>query len=71
MSEVTAGWRVDVDGSRCMASGACVHALPGVFDLGDDGLATVIGPVDGDDDTLRDVVAECPTAALHLVRDAP
>jgi ferredoxin len=72
MTGRTAIWRVEVDRDRCMATGACVHAKPEVFAIGDDGAATVIGPVDGDDDLLRDVVDECPTAALRLVRgDSP
>ena len=71
MTGQTATWRVEVDRDRCMGTGACVHAQPGVFAIGDDGTATVIGPVDGDDDLLRDVVDECPTAALRLVRGLP
>ena len=69
MTGATAGWRVEVDRGRCMGTEACVHARPDVFALGDDGTATVTGPVDGTDDDLRDVIAECPTAALRLVRD--
>jgi ferredoxin len=69
MKQAPGGWRVEVDRSRCMATQACVHAMPGVFALGDDGLAQVIGPADGDGELLQDVVAECPTTALRLVRD--
>jgi ferredoxin len=65
--KVTGIWRVEVDHDRCMATEACVHARPEVFAIGDDGTATVIGPVDGNDEFLRDVVAECPTDALRLV----
>ena len=68
MTGRTAIWRVEVDRDRCMATGACVHAKPEVFAIGDDGTAMVVGPVDGDDEFLRDVVAECPTDALRLVR---
>jgi ferredoxin len=59
-----------VDRDRCMGTGACVYALPRVFGLGDDGVAEVVGVVDSGDQLVRDVVAECPTAALRLVRDA-
>jgi ferredoxin len=41
-----------------------------VFGLGDDGVARVVGMLDSEDQLVRDVVAECPTAALRLVRDA-
>jgi ferredoxin len=69
MTKATAAWHVEVELDRCMATEACVYAMPRMFALGDDGLVTVIGAVDGDDENLRDVVAECPTAALHLVRE--
>jgi ferredoxin len=61
---------VEVDRDRCMGTGACVYALPRVFGLGDDGVARVVGMLDSEDQLVRDVVAECPTAALRLVRDA-
>ena len=70
MTAQAAGWRVEVDRSRCMGTGACSFALPDVFALTDDGTAEVIGPVDGDEGTLRDVVSECPTGALSLLHDA-
>ena len=68
MVNASAAWRVEVNRDRCMGTGACVHAKPGVFTLGEDGIAEVTGVVDGDDELLRDVVDECPTAALRLVR---
>jgi len=51
-----------------MGSGACAYALPGLFTVGDDGKAKVIAAVEEDDKTVAEVVAECPTAALRLVR---
>jgi ferredoxin len=68
MTKAITAWHVEVDRGRCMGTEACVHARSDVFALGDDGIAQVTGPVDGNDDDLRDVVAECPTAALRLVR---
>lgn len=61
-------WHIEVDRDRCMATGGCVHALPRLFQIGDDEAAHVTGPVDGDDQLVRNVVAECPTGALRLVR---
>jgi ferredoxin len=61
-------WRIEVDRDRCLATRTCVHALPQVFEIGDDGVAHVIGAVDGDDELLHDIVAECPTSALRLLR---
>jgi ferredoxin len=45
-----------------------VYEIPWVFAMGDDRVAKVVGVVDKDEDLVRDVVAECPTAALRLVR---
>ncbi|MGH3171350.1 MAG: ferredoxin [Trebonia sp.] len=59
---------VEVDRDRCMGSGACVYALPRVFGMGDDGVAEVVGEADESDQIVKDVVAECPTAALRLAR---
>jgi ferredoxin len=60
--------RVEVDPDRCMGTGGCVFIAPDVFDLADDGVATVVGPVDGDDERVRNAVAECPMDALRLLR---
>jgi ferredoxin len=60
-------WRVDVARDRCLGTGACVFAAPGVFALGADGIVTVISDVDDGDDVAKDAVAECPTGALSLV----
>jgi ferredoxin len=68
VKEIAEAWSVTVDRARCMGTGACAHARPDVFGIGEDGMATVIGPVDGADGLLRDVVAECPTEALRLLR---
>ena len=64
---MTETWHVEVDRTRCMGTGACAYALPGLFTVGEDGKAQVIGAVSEDDKTVADVVGECPTAALRLV----
>jgi ferredoxin len=59
-------WRIEVDRDRCLATRGCVHALPQLFEIGEDGVAHVIGAVDGDDELVQQIVAECPTTALRL-----
>lgn len=66
---MTGTWQVEVDRDRCMGTGACAFALPGLFTVGDDGKARVIGTADEDDKAVADVVGECPTAALRLVSE--
>lgn len=50
-----------------MGTGACEYTAPHVFEVGDEGVVEVIGPVNGDDQKVRDAVAECPVAALKLL----
>jgi ferredoxin len=60
--------RIAVDRELCIGSGACEALLPDVFEVGDDGVVTVLRPEvapDGEDD-VRDAVAQCPTGALSL-----
>ena len=66
---MTGTWHVEVDRDRCMGTGACAFALPGLFTVGDDGKARVIGTAGQDDKAVADVVGECPTAALRLVSE--
>ena len=61
------GWRVEVDRETCLGTGACEYTAPHVFAVGDDSVAKVIGPVDGNDEKVRDAVEECPVAALKLL----
>jgi ferredoxin len=64
------GWRAEVDRDRCLGTGACAYTAPHVFAIGDDSKAAVIGPVDAADESVRDAVEECPTAALLLLDPA-
>ena len=68
MMAATSQRQVEVDRDRCLATEGCVHALPHLFQLGDDGVAHVIGTADGEDAFVQQIVAECPTGALHLVQ---
>ena len=64
-------WTADA----CMGSGNCVFWAPGVFDLDDDGMAVVVGEMDGHEEEVRRAAAKtarrrpsgstCPLA--HLV----
>lgn len=60
-------WRVEVDKDTCMGTGACEYTAPDVFEVGDEGVVEVIGPVNGDDKSVREAVAECPAGALKLI----
>ncbi len=55
---------VDVDRGRCIGSGTCAFTAPGVFDVGADGTAVVIGDVSAADERIALAVEGCPTGAL-------
>ena len=57
--------RVEVDRDRCVGSGTCEMLAPDVFEVGDDGIVTVLRP-DLDGEPVRDAVQQCPTQALRL-----
>ncbi len=60
--------RLDVDRDRCVGSGSCEALAPDVFEVGDDGVLTVLLAEPGEDEVaaVRDAVAACPTRALEL-----
>ncbi|MGY1592748.1 ferredoxin [Geodermatophilus sp. SYSU D00965] len=60
--------RVVVDLERCVGSGTCELLAPEVFEVGDDGVVTLLRPEPGADQlaAVRDAVAQCPTQALSL-----
>jgi ferredoxin len=58
--------KVTVDPARCSGSGNCAYWAPGVFDLGDDGIAVVIGDPSAHTDRVVEAAQHCPTAAITL-----
>jgi ferredoxin len=60
-----------VDRDACMGSGNCVFWAPGVFDLGEDGIAVVVGDATGRDEEVRKAAANCPTSAIRVDRLLP
>jgi ferredoxin len=54
-----------VDREACMGSGNCLYWAPGVFDLDDDGVATVIGDLLGGEENVRLAAKNCPTRAIR------
>jgi ferredoxin len=59
--------RIAVDRERCVGSGTCEMLVPDVFEVGDDGVVTVLRAQPADDvDAVQDAVQACPTQALSL-----
>ncbi|MGA3147777.1 MAG: ferredoxin [Acidimicrobiales bacterium] len=58
------GVRVAIDRDACMGSGNCVFWAQGVFDLDEDGVAVVVGDVNGREEEVRTAASNCPTSAI-------
>jgi ferredoxin len=57
-----------IDRELCMGSGNCSFWAPGVFDLGDDGIAFVVDPAAQPDDKIVLAAQGCPTQAISVLR---
>jgi ferredoxin len=58
-----------IDRETCMGSGNCSFLAPGVFELGDDGVAVVKDP-DGEPEARVVLAAEgCPTQSITVRKD--
>lgn len=57
-------YKVEVLRGKCISAGSCVAIAPKVFELDEQGIATVISQ-DGDPDDTKLLAAQsCPTAAI-------
>ena len=64
--------KVRIDNDLCAGFGICVGIAPEMFELHDDGYATVLlGEVPPDlEDLVRRAVSRCPAQAISLSEDA-
>ena len=62
------GVHVEIDRDRCMGSGNCVFEAPGVFELDDDGIATVLDPAAAPEGNVLDAARKCPSRAITVNR---
>ena len=61
---------VVIDRERCIGSQNCVHHLPAMFEIDDEGLAVTIPQSEASAAQLDIVVRDCPTEAIQLRRSA-
>jgi ferredoxin len=58
---------IQLDHSKCVASGQCAQAAPGIFDQDDDGIVVLVpGNHDGDTDSVKLAIRVCPTRVISL-----
>jgi ferredoxin len=66
---VSARIQVSVDRDRCVGSGNCEFWAPGLFQVGDDGYAAVVGDAAQHAEAAELATKNCPTDAIGLTRD--
>jgi ferredoxin len=60
-------YRISIDRSLCNGFGLCEAVAPDVFQLGDDGLATLRSGV-SEDEAVREACEGCPMGAISIAR---
>lgn len=60
---------ISIDREKCMGSGNCIFWAPGVFDLDDDGVSTVVDAAAAPHDKIILAAQGCPTQAISVNRD--
>ena len=53
-----------VDQDLCVGCGLCEQVCPDVFEMGDDGAATVKAGADGSAACVQDAIDQCPVEAI-------
>jgi ferredoxin len=68
MAELSPGNRihVQVDREVCIGSADCVDTAPAVFELDDEGKATVIDPDGAPFDDVLEAARNCPVTAIFV-----
>lgn len=60
---------ISIDREKCMGSGNCIFWAPGVFDLDDDGISTVVDQSGAPEEKIVLAAQGCPTQAISVARD--
>ena len=61
---------IEVDRDLCIGSGDCVASAPAVFELDDDGKATVIDPDGAPVDEIVEAAMNCPVTAIFVAGES-
>ena len=65
--------KISIDPARCDGFGNCVMAAPGIFELTDEGKATLVAGSMAVDDGKRELVVraayDCPVSAISFHED--
>ncbi len=59
-------FEIEIDRASCMGSGNCAFWAPGVFEVGDDGVAVVVDAKKASVESVMRAVEGCPTQSILL-----
>jgi ferredoxin len=62
-------YRIEIDRSLCSGFGSCVDSAPGLFRLGDDGIAVALVD-ESDAPAALDAARACPMGAILVLDEA-
>lgn len=57
--------KIIIDENKCVGCGLCVNDCPDVFELNDEGIATLKGNL-ADENKIKEVAGACPTEAMEV-----
>ncbi|MDQ4098374.1 MAG: ferredoxin [Actinomycetota bacterium] len=60
---------VRVNRARCIATKSCIYAAPGVFELDEMRISTVVDPEGDPLDAVIEAAENCPTSAISVFQD--
>ena len=63
------GLEITIDRTNCMGAGNCVFYCPGVFELDDEGISTVVDPNANTEENVLLAARSCPTQVIAVRRD--
>jgi ferredoxin len=62
-------YRIEIDRSLCSGFGSCAELAPDVFEVGDDGIASIrVG--ESPDENVLEAAAACPMGAIAVFDSA-
>lgn len=57
---------IEIDKEACIGCGVCEQTCPDVFELGDDGKASLKEDADMDADCIQEAADNCPVEAINV-----
>lgn len=61
---------IEIDRDLCIGSADCVDTAPAVFELDDEGKATVLDPDGAELEDVLDAARNCPVTAIFVTGEA-